>query len=184
MRELTVPERLAVTSQAAKAAETFLKNLTEPESTPGVAEARVTLERFRAELEAVTGEVETCKTGVTDARGRLQADVSAGRSGTKAWAAVTAAERALVEATLRVETVRQARGEAEAKLTRARLTAMQSAMPAAREAVSAALAAARASEVAFLTGERALALVRSRAGALASRLDHLSSLPAAVGGGR
>jgi hypothetical protein len=182
VRELTVPERLAVTSQAAKAAEMFLKNLQEPESTPGVVEARATLERFRAEFEAATSEVETCKTGVTDARGRLQTDVTAGRSGTKAWAAVTAAERALVEATLRVETVRHARGEAEAKLTGARVTAMQSAMPAAREAVSAAIAAARASEVAFLTGERTLALVRSRAGALACRLDHLTSPAAAAGG--
>ena len=184
MRELTGPERLTVTDRAAKAAEMFLKNLQEPESTPGVTEARVTLERFRAEFEASTGEVETCKTGVTDARGRLQADVSAGRSGTKAWAAVTAAERALVEATLRVETARHARGEAEAKLTGARLTAMQRAMPAAREAVGAAIEAARAAEVAFLIGQRALALVRSRAGVLASQLDRLSSLAAAVGGGR
>jgi hypothetical protein len=161
----------------------FLKNLQEPESTPGVAEARSTLERFRADLEAVTGEVETCKMGVTDARARLHADISAGRSGTKAWALVTSAERALVEASLRVETARHACGEAEAKLTGARVTAMQSAMPAAREAVSAAIAAARASEVAFLTGERTLALVRSRAGALACRLDHLTSPAAATGGG-
>jgi len=182
MYEFTGPERQRITSEAAKAAAIFLKAVKDPEADPAVAEARGALERFTAEVESGTADVEGCKKTVTDARARLHADIRNGKGSAKAWAAMTETERAVVEAALHVETAKRARVEAEANLVAARRAAIEAVLPAAGEAVRAAREATRTAWVAYLAAERALGQVRSRAGSLAVQGDHLRT--AAAGGAR
>jgi len=180
MFELTGPERQTITIQAAKSAAAFLKAVKNPEADLFVVEARGALERFTLEVESATSRVQSCKIAVTVARDRLHADVAGGKGSEKAWAGVTEAERASVEAGLRLETARGTRADAQTRLAAARLAAIEGALPAAGEAANAAREAARAAEVSFMAGARALAMVRSRVGSLASQADHLRT--AAAGG--
>ena len=178
MYELSGPERQTITHQAATAAAAFFKRVKDPEGDPGVVEARGALERFTAEVESATADVERCRKTVSDARTHLHADIGTGKSTTKAWAVTAEAERAVVEATLRLEMAKRGRVDAEAKLITVRLAAIEAALPAAGEAVNAAREAARAAEVASVAASRALGQVRAGAGSLALQVDRLRTAAA------
>jgi len=178
VREMTGEERQTVTSEAAKAAAVFLKAVKDPEGDPSVVGCRTAVERLAGELQAAQEAATGADRVGTEARAHLHEALASGKSTARAWEAITDGERSAAEARIRFELTKQAAGEANAVLATARLATIEAVLPAARQAVHAATEAARAAEVAFLAGARALAMVRSRVGSLASQADHLRTAAA------